>query len=95
MTSSELNEKLKVRTEEGRVLQELWKTLFPDTVPHAGQFQVWLDLHPFERMVYAIKTTGAKNAKLAGTMTLEHAVRYCSKTANIRRTKEEGPAVAA
>lgn len=92
MTSAELKEKLHTRCEEVEALQELWATLMPDVLPDAPQYNVWLELHPLERMVYAINATGAKHLRLEGKMSLEHAVRFCSKVANVRRTWEEGPA---
>jgi hypothetical protein len=92
MTVEELRKKTAERVEQGKGLRELWQSLMPDAVPPAGQFTLWLGLHPFNRMVEAIQATGKKSLWLNGNMSLDHAVRYCSKTANIKRTQEEGPA---
>jgi hypothetical protein len=89
MTSSELTEKLTRCAQEAEALQKLWCVLIPDLQPDARQFLLWLELHPLDRMVYAVKRTGAKHVKLAGTMSLEHAVRFCSKVANVRKTEAE------
>ncbi|MCU1240991.1 MAG: hypothetical protein JWO71_1717 [Candidatus Acidoferrum typicum] len=89
MTPQELREQMNKRREEVTALCQFWYSLFPEFSPGANQMGVWLDLHTFERMVDAIKRTAAKNAKLNGAMTLEHAVRFCSKVANVRKTKQD------
>jgi hypothetical protein len=95
VTSTELTETLNRRAQESEALQKLWRVLIPDLKPDARQFLLWLELHPLDRMVYAVKRTGAKHVKLAGTMTLEHAVRFCSKVANVRKTEAEAQTAAA
>jgi len=85
MTAPQLIEQLDARLAEARTLSSLWKT---SGLPgmNDGQISVWLDLHPFQRMVHAIKRTASKNSRLDGSMTLDHAVRYCSKVANDEKT---------
>ena len=89
MTPQELREHIQKRREEVTALCQLWYSLFPEFSPGANQMGVWLDLHTFDRVIYAIKRTAGKNAKLNGTMTLEHAVRFCSKVANVNKTKQD------
>jgi hypothetical protein len=85
MTAPQLIEQLDARLAEARALSSLWKA---SGLPgmNDGQISVWLDLHPFQRMVHAIKRTASKNSRLDGSMTLDHAVRYCSKVANDEKT---------
>ncbi len=89
MTPAELKAQLQTRHEECSALRELWNSLMPDVCPDDRQFLLWLNLHPFDRVVYSVKRTASKHAKLGDTMTLEHAVRFCSKVANVRKTEQE------
>jgi hypothetical protein len=94
MTPTELKTQLNQQQEECAALKELWSSLMPDVCPDAQQFRLWLSLHPFDRIVYSVKRTASKHAKLTGTMTLEHSVRFCSKVANTRKTEQEARAAA-
>jgi len=89
MTPAELKAQLQARHEECAAVKELWLSLMPDLWPDDRQFLLWLGLHPFDRVVYSVRRTASKHAKLNGTMTLEHAVRFCSKVANTRKTEQE------
>lgn len=89
MTPQDLKQQIENRREEILALCNFWHSLFPEFSAGAMQMRVWLDLHTFDRTVYAIKRTAAKNAKLNGAMTLEHAVRFCSKVANVKKAKQE------
>ena len=91
MTPAELKAQLQARHEECAALKELWLSLMPDLCPDERQFFLWLGLHNFERMVHSVNRTASKHAKLHG-MTLEHAVRFCSKVANTRKTEQEAKA---
>jgi hypothetical protein len=91
MTPSELKTQVQQRHEECEALKELWLSLMPGICPDAKQFAVWLSLHPLERVVYGTNRTASKFAKLNGEMTLEHAVRFCSKVANTLKTEQETP----
>lgn len=92
MTASELKAQLRARQEECAALKELWLSLMPNLFPDDRQFLLWLGLHPFDRVVYSVRRTASKHAKLSGTMTLEHAVRFCSKVANTLKTEQEAKA---
>lgn len=90
MTPQELNKLVERRQEEVLSLCKFWHSLFSDFTPGAAQMRVWLDLHSFDCVVDAIKRTAAKNAKLNGAMNLEYATRFCSKVANVAKTKQAG-----
>jgi len=92
MTPTELKAQLQARHEECTALKELWLGLMPDLCPEDRQFLLWLGLHPFDRVVYSVRRTASKHAKLNGTMTLEHTVRFCSKVANTLKTQDEAKA---
>ncbi len=92
MTPQELNKFVERRQEEVLSLCKFWHSLFPEFSPGASQMRVWLDLHAFDRVVYAIERTAAKNAKLNSAMTLEHAVRFCSKVANVNKARQDSAA---
>lgn len=94
MTPAELNTQVQQRREECAALKQFWLSLIPELCPDEQQFVLWLNLHPFERVVYSVKRTASKHAKLGDTMTLEHAVRFCSKVANVRKTEQETSAAA-
>ena len=94
MTSAELKTQMQQRHEECAALRELWVSLMPELCPDEKQFVVWLSLHPLDRMVLSVKRTASKDAKLTGSMTLEHAVRFCSKVANTQKTQQETQAAA-
>jgi hypothetical protein len=86
MTAPQLIEQIDARLAEARALSSLWKTSGLPAM-NDGQISVWLDLHPFQRMVHAIKRTASKNSRTSGNMSLDHAVRYCSKVANLEKSK--------
>lgn len=88
MTPQELNKLIEHRQEEVMSLCKFWHSLFPQFSPGASQMRVWLDLHDFDRVVHAIKKTAAKNAKLGGAMDLDYATKFCSKVANVAKTKQ-------
>ncbi len=92
MTPQDLKQHIENRREEILALCNFWQSLFPEFSPGAPQMRVWLDLHSFDRVVYAIKRTAAKNAKLNSAMTLEHAVRFCSKVANVNKARQDSAA---
>lgn len=94
MTPQELTLHMEKRREEVNALCNFWYSLLPEFSPGAQQMRIWLDLHSFDRIVHAIEKTAAKNGKLNGAMTLEHAVRFCSKVANTRKTQQEAQAAA-
>lgn len=87
MTPQDLKLHVEKRREEVTALCNFWHSLFPEFSPGAQQMRVWLDLHNFDRVVHAIQRTAAKNVKLNGSMSLEHAVKFCSKVANVQKTK--------
>jgi hypothetical protein len=95
MTPSELTKQLQARHEEQAALKQLWASLLANCVPEEKQFLVWLSLHNFDRMVSAIQRTAAKSLKLGGAMDTDHAVRFCSKVANTKKSEEERLVVAA
>lgn len=78
MTPQELTQQL----EQHRALTALWNYSLPEREIDPYQFNVWLRLHPFSRVVEAIERTARKSAKLGGRMTTDHAVKFCSKRAN-------------
>jgi hypothetical protein len=88
MTPKELTLHMEQRHEEVMALCKFWHSLIPDFSPGAHQMSVWLDLHDFDRMVFAIKKTGAKFTKMDREMSLDHAVRFCSRVANERKTAQ-------
>jgi hypothetical protein len=94
MTPQELNKLVERRQEEVLSLCKFWHSLFPKFSPGASQMRIWLDLHDFDRIVKAIKITAAKNAKLNGAMDLEYTTRFCSKVANVAKTKQDVQAAA-
>jgi hypothetical protein len=94
MTPLELKNQVQQRHEECAALKELWLSLMPEFCPDEKQFAVWLSLHQLERVVYSAKRTASKFARLNGAMTLEHAVRFCSKVANTRKTEQEAQTAA-
>jgi len=89
MTPKELTQHMEQRHEEVTALCRYWHSLIPDYSPGAHQMNTWLDLHDFDRMVLAIKKTGTKYVKMDREMTLDHAVRFCSRVANDRKTQTE------
>ena len=89
MTPADVRAQLQQRTEECVVLKQLWQSVIPEFCPDDRQFGVWLGLHNFERMVNAVKSTGAKCARLSGAMTPEHSVKFCSRVANVLRTEAD------
>lgn len=91
MTPAELKAQIQLRQEECAALRELWGSLMPDLYPDHKQFVVWLGLHPLDRMVVSVNRTASKHTKLSG-MTLDHAVRFCSKVANTLKTEQEARA---
>jgi hypothetical protein len=89
MTPTELTQHMAQRHEEVTALCRYWHSLIPDFSPGAHQMGVWLDLHDFDRVVFAVKRTGLKFRKLDREMTLDHAVRFCSRVANDKKTQTE------
>ena len=89
MTPSELKAQVKEQHEERDALKVLWLSLMQESCPDDQQLNVWLGLHDFERIVYSVRRTASKHLKLERAMTLEHAVRFCSKVANTRKTEQE------
>jgi len=92
MTAADLKAQLQTRAEESEALKQLWCSLMSDLCPDERQFLVWLNLHPVDRMAYSVRRTASKNVKLKGTMTQEHAVRFCSKVANNLKSEAEAAA---
>jgi hypothetical protein len=88
MTPKELTKHMEQRHEEVTALCKFWHSLIPDFSPGSHQMGVWLDLHDFDRMVLAIKKTGAKFTKMDREMSLDHAVRFCSRVANDQKTAQ-------
>jgi hypothetical protein len=91
MTPAELKHQVQQHHEECAALKEFWLSLMPELCPDEKQFAIWLSLHPLDRIVYSVKRTASKHAKLTD-MTLEHATRFCSKVANTRKTEQEAHA---
>jgi hypothetical protein len=89
MTPTELTQHMAQRHEEVTALCRYWHSMIPDFSPSAHQMGVWLDLHDFNRMVFAVKRTGLKFRKMDREMSLDHAVRFCSRVANDKKTAAE------
>jgi hypothetical protein len=90
MTPQQLLEQM----EQHRALIAQWNYLLPGRSIDPFQFSVWLRLHPFARIVAAIEKTGRKSAKLAGVMSTDHLIRFCSKAANNLKTQQSLQAAA-
>ena len=92
MTPETLKQALLTRKAEAEALQQQWEALFPNLKLDARQFLIWLELHPLSRMSEAVRVTAQKNLRLNGIMSLDHAVRYCSKVANTAKFNAAGAA---
>jgi len=56
ITPQQVLARIKEQQQQSEALQQLWKQLFPEFVPPAPrQFQVWLNLYPFEVVVHGLE----------------------------------------
>jgi hypothetical protein len=78
-----------IQLEQRHALQALWRDLLPDRAVDPHQFNIWLRLHPFSRVVIAIEQTGKKSVKLAGQMDVTYAVKFASSVANNLKSQEQ------
>jgi len=92
MTAEQLNQEMHQRSESTTALLTLWARTVGAHVPAEQQIGVWLDLHPFERVVFGIRETGRKFLRCNGTMTAEHTIRFCSSVMNSAKTRQEAVA---
>jgi hypothetical protein len=91
MTPETLNLDIERRNSEATVLKTLWQSLIDGFCPSHQQFLVWLQLHSFTRMTFAINKAGRKYLRLQGQMDEDFLLRYTSKIANALKTEEEAP----
>jgi hypothetical protein len=93
MTPEKLMQQIEQRRESVVALANLWQLVIGNPVPSHGQFVLWLDLHPFERMVDAIRDTGSKQNRRTVRMTEEHLVKFASSIANAKKIEARKLAV--
>ena len=81
MNAETLSVEIDRRTSEVTTLRKFWNSLIPTDCPDEYQFNIWLDLHTFDSVVYGVRETARKYRTL-GSMTAQHMVRFASKCMN-------------
>jgi hypothetical protein len=74
-------------------LREVWRALFRTEQLDEQQWVIWEKLHSVDTIREGILQLAVKHRKMAGTMTLDHMVRFASAVMN-RLTKEKQDAIA-
>jgi hypothetical protein len=88
INAQQLTQEVCAMRDEINALSHLWQVAI-GPCPSDQQFCTWLGLHPFERLVRAIRETARKQSKRQVKMDADHLVRFCSRMANDRKTVEE------
>jgi hypothetical protein len=73
-------------------LQELWRALFRTEPPPEQQWVIWSNLHDEGIVRDGLLQLAVKHRKMAGTMTADHMIRFCSAVMN-RLTSERNEAI--
>jgi hypothetical protein len=92
LTAEQLTQEMAKRTGDVNALTALWRSVIDTHCVSEQQLSVWLDLHPFHRVVFGIRETGRKFLRMNRQMTPDHAVKFASAVMNTRKTKEQGKA---
>jgi hypothetical protein len=87
--SETLQRELANRDSERAALTALWNSMIPVHTPKTEQLNVWLSKYGFNVVRYGISETGAKYARIRGTMSEEYLMRFASSVMlnRERRTK--------
>jgi len=83
MTPEQLDAQIELNDRKIESLTRYWRHVIPTTVetPDRSQFLLWLRMfdYAFDAVHYGIGETAKKAERLGGRMSLDHAVRFCSK----------------
>jgi hypothetical protein len=74
-------------------LHELWRAVFRIDPPTEQQWIIWEKLHDRDIIQEALLQLAVKHRKMAGTMTMDHMVRFSSAVMN-RLSKDKRDALA-
>lgn len=66
-------------------LTTFWNKLLPLEAPSTFQFSLWLALHSPEIVRWGITEGARKYHRLAGGMTFDRAIKFCSRVMNERK----------
>ncbi len=82
MTPAELDAQIELNDRKIASLTRYWEHSLPSVeAPSREQFLLWLRMFDFDFdvVIYGITETMKKSERLGGGMSLDHAVRFCSK----------------
>jgi len=82
MTLAEVKAKLDTAPAQIETLRRFWNAVLPNvTAPNDTQFALWLSLHGFPTVHWAVRECGKRNAKLRFSMTFAYCLRFVSDVA--------------
>jgi len=85
-SAATLTAELDARSENVEALTKLWIASFGSVnAPPSFQFQLWLSLHPFDRVVTGLNEAAKTFCREGGGMSQIHLVRFASKVMNARK----------
>jgi hypothetical protein len=87
-SAQEFERRMNYRDRASLLLQRHWSDFIANPEPpDLRQMRVWLESHSLETMSLAVLRTGQKIQNLPEPMSLERAVRFASKVANLHAAK--------
>jgi hypothetical protein len=90
MTPQELTQQLEQRHAEVTALTALWQSTIAVHCPDETQWSVWLDLHPFVIVQYAVKETARKFSRMRKLMDYDYLTRFASSVMNAQHARQAG-----